>query len=180
MTLQFSDVFVISETIRRAGLKDFFWPLEQRRFGRQKLIDRNMREGWICRFLENGLLLDAKILVSKADYAEWPAQHRTQNSNTLTSDLTFHEKFEFSYSSHALKLKFPAELAEAVRKKIYISQHFGDRADGIWAAQYFEAGGDRRFMYYIFGFERETNEKDLIIVETIRSELLNMENVVFV
>lgn len=180
MTLEFSDVYIISETIRRSGLSDFFWPIEQRKFKRQKLIDLNKREGWICRFLEHGLVLDAKILVNKADYADWPEQHRTQNSNTLTSELTFHEKFEFAYSSQALKIKFPAEEAEAVRKKIYISEHFGDRADGIWAAQYFEAGNDRSFMYYILGFEREIKEKDLIILETIRSELLTLKNIVFV
>ena len=180
MTLEFSDVFIISETIRRSDLKDFFWPLEQRRFGRQKLIDRNKREGWICRFLDKGLLLDAKILISKSDYAEWPAQHRTQNSNTLTSELTFHEKFEFPYSSQALKVKHPAEAAEAVRKIIYVSEHFGDRADGLWAAQYFESGSDRKFMFYVLGFDREVNEKDLIILETIRSELLTLQNVEFV
>lgn len=177
MTLEFSDVFIISETIRRSGLTGFFWPLEQRRFGRQKLIDRNKREGWICRFLEKGLLLEAKILISKADYAEWPAQHRTQNTNTLTSELTFHEKFVFPYSSQALKVKHLAAEAEAVRKKIYISEHFAERADGLWAAQYFEAGSDRKFMYYVLGFERELNEKDLIILETIRSELLTLQNV---
>lgn len=180
MTLEFSDVYIISETIRRSGLKEFFWPFEQRKFARQKLIDRNKREGWICRFLEKGLMLDAKILISKADYADWPTQHRTQNSNTLTSELTFHEKFKFSYTSQVLKIKFPAEDAEIVRKKIYISEHFGVRADDIWATQYFESGSDRRFMFYLLGFDREINEKDLIILETIRSELLTLKNVVFV
>ena len=180
MILEFSDVYIISEIIRRSALGDFFWPIEQRRFKRQKLIDLNKREGWICRFLENGLKLDAKILISKADYVDWPVQHRTQNSNTLASELTFHEKFEFAYSSQALKIRFPAEDAEAVRKKIYISDHFGERADEIWAAQYFEGGYDRRFMYYILGFEREIKEKDLIILETIRSELLTLKNIVFI
>ena len=76
-------------------------------------------------------------------------------------------------------LERAADAAEEVRKKIYISEHFKERADRLWAAQYFEKGSDRNFMYYVLGFDRELNEKDLIILETIRSALATLNNLSF-
>lgn len=176
--MQFQQVYMISENIMRTSLKDFFWPIAQRRFGRQKLIDLNKREGWLCRFLEKGLVLEAKILISKNDYADWPNPHRTQNTNTLSSELSFHDSIEFKLSAPALKVKHPAEIAEDIRKKIYISERFGEQADLIWAAQYFEPGSDRSSMYYILGFDRKIQSSDNLIIEQIKAELSLLNDVV--
>lgn len=177
MKLHFQNVFIISETIRRPSLTEYFWPLEQQRFGRKKLIDLNKREGWVCHFVEKGLGLDAKLIISKEDYTEWPQQHRTLNANTIKSELTFHDQIEFEFSTPALTLQHLAADAEPVRKTVYISERYGERADGIWAAQYFPPAADRNTMYYNLGFTRETQPEDLHALNLIRSALSGLENV---
>lgn len=177
MKIQFQNVFIISEEICRDNLQVSFWPIEYRRFKRQKLIDENKREGWACRFLNNGLLLDSKIFIHQDDYKLWPENHKTLNINTRRSELEFFEKYEEIFSEPALVVEHPAELAENVRKKIYISERFKEQAHMVWAAQLFETREKRERMKYYLGFDREITTNDRVILKEIESGLLELRGV---
>lgn len=173
--LKFNDVYVISERIIRHDLNAYFWPSEQKNLLRESAFGANKKEGWLCNFLENGLSLDVEILISKFDYMDWPKSHRTQNTNTIKSELVFHEQIEYKLSEPVLKIKHLARDAENIRKKIYVSNRFGKNAHHIWAAQYFapdfEPAANRDYMFYALGFNRSISNDDQTILSEIMKDL---------
>lgn len=177
MKAKFYDVFIISEKIERKSTEEFFWPNEVRKFKRQKLIDQNKREGWICRFLNGGLLLEADIIISKNDYKDWPENHITPNPNITKSELNFHANFEINIANPVLHFTHAAQDAEAIRKKIYISQRFGAEAHHITAAQYFENPQNKAVMNFVLGFERSQSSSDKKVIESILSDLKMFDHI---
>jgi hypothetical protein len=177
MKLNFNRVQVIAETIIRKDINSSFWPNEQRTYKRQALIDKNLREGWICNFENHGLRLEIKIIISEHDYSSWPQDHRTENLNTIRSDLRFYEEFSEELDNVILHIVHKSEIAEDLRKKIYLSNHFKDKCDKIWAAQYFE-NGNREEMHFSIGFNRELLPEDLVILEEIKKIALSIQGAV--
>ena len=170
MSLKFSQIFIISETILRRTIEEPFWPNEQRTYQRQKVIDQNKREGWICDFLNQGLQLDLKILIRKNDYSSWPTEHKTENVNTIKSELTFRDNIVFELPQILLKIRHRSADAEQFRKKIYISKCFGERAHQIWAAQFVDAN-DRSQMFFLLGFRRDADVEDISILTEIKKTI---------
>lgn len=158
----FEKIFVISEKIQRASLTDYFWPNEQKTFQRQVLIDRGERLGWICEFTNKGLGLSLRILLSQEQYPYWtgPA-FQTRSLNVIQRDLHYYENFDFFPFAPQLIIKHPLDLAEKVRSAAYISGHFQERADSIWASQIVWTSDNLKSMYYMIGFNRDVDESDL-------------------
>lgn len=177
MKIQFSDVYVISEIIERKSTSDFFWPTEVRKFRRQPLIDQNKREAWVCKFMNQGLLLDAKIVISKDDYQHWPQSHLTDNPNITSSHLSFHQNYELEVPTPALHFIHLGSEAEFWRKKIYISKRFGSNAHQIFATQFFQNSADKNLMNFALSFERKIDEVDLQKLQEIKLELKQFDNV---
>lgn len=177
MQIKFQNIYVINETITRKSLNDFFWPQETFNFVRQALTDENKREGWYCDFTNQGLSLELKILISSQDYAHWP-KNRPQNPNVVSSEVKHFAEFEIKTLEPAIRLRSPASMAETLRKKIYISSRFGEQADKMWAAQYFNST-TKDFMIYEMGFNRELQSLDIEILASIKSEISELHGIEF-
>ncbi|MBY0554296.1 hypothetical protein K2P97_07190 [bacterium] len=178
MQINFQNIYVIDETITRKSLNDFFWPQETFNFTRQALTDQNKREGWYCEFTNNGLSLVLKILISSEDYTHWPKAQRPQNPNIVSSEVRLFPEFQIKTSEPALRLRSPASMAEILRKKIYLSSRFGESADKMWAAQYFNSP-TKDFMIYEMGFNREMQASDIEILASIKSEISELQGIEF-
>lgn len=176
MKLNFKNVYVISETVIRKNLESSFWPEEYRTYRRQALIDQNKREGWYCDFENHGLRLQVKIIISENDYRDWPPDHRTNNLNTIRSDLQLHDEFSIELNNIQLQIVHSPQIAEEIRKKIYLSNHFKERSDSIWAAQYFELG-QRDQMHFAIGFKREMLQEDALNIDEIKKIALSVQGV---
>lgn len=167
MKRTFHDTYVIKEIIQRKSLTDYFWPVEQRTYKRKKLRDLNKREGWICNFLNKGLTLELKILISKNDYLDWPEDHRIPNLNVISSELLFYPELTISLENPVICFEHAVANAEDIRKKIYISNHFGARADNIWAAQLVDPD-NRLKMKFSMGFNRDVSTNDLETIDILK------------
>lgn len=177
MTLEFKNIYILNETVLRKSLSSYFWPDEQKNLQREALVNLNKKEAWLCSFLEKGLRLDIKIIISKTDYANWSQVVRLQNANTVKSEFTFHDHIKYVFPEPILTIQHLAQDVEAVRKKIYVSNRFNEKAHQLWAAQYFMPASDRKYMLYMLGFNRTLLEEDEITLSKIKEDLLLLKNV---
>lgn len=170
--LEFTNVYSLEETIVRKSLDDYFWPMTERVSARESLITANKKEAWFCDFLDSGLQLDITILISEADFELWSPHYQKHNSNTKKSVLTYHQIFTFAHKAPLLAFEHKNELAEPVRKKIYVSDRFKGSADQIWAAQYFDPQkSNRAYMRYALGFNRDIVDLDRKILSEIKNDI---------
>lgn len=156
MLLEFDNVYLFSEIAKRNKLNELYWPNQEKIcFNDEDIVNKNWHQGWHCCFSDKGLQLEINSILTEEQY-----QYRTKNNLSIQKNkCEFHKKYSFKLQNIEVLFKIQSQYFEKARKEFYISELFGDLADKIWSAEFFDPVNVNQ-AYFFLGFERKKTYRD--------------------
>lgn len=164
MMRKWNNIYIFNDVAKRESLQDYYWPSnEGLYFNEDLIVNRKWHDGWFCQFTNKGLRLDIQSILTEEQY-----QYRLVHNLGIKPELCeFRHEFQMKMNDVAVAMEFESQYIEQVRKNIYLSKLFGENANQMWAAQFFEneTGAKKAKMY--LGFNREITAQDLKCISEI-------------
>ena len=171
----FKDIFIVNQIVRRRSLTHYYWPVEYKNPDREHLIEnRKWYEGWYCEFCDSGLELKIKFFLTEQQMEHWPKELGPNKNIKCSDTMRFHD-FVLHLPLPTIQFQHSSRQFEFVRKGIYVVEKFQEKADGLWASQFYLDDTHDSKVQYALGFTRSLDDQDRKHVNVITSQIESWE-----